>query len=268
MLLKDIIDPQKLQEIQDQFSDATGLAAITMDGDNTYITKGSNFTDFCMKYTRESSIGKERCEKCDAEGCGAYFCHAGLMDFSAPIRVNGEQVGIIVGGQVLPEKPDPEKFRDIAHELGIPEEAYLRALEQVPIRDEKQIRAAATLLEKVVNELVNLEYVEKLNKKRVQVFEEESGKAEEAVIQVERKMKDLGKVSSNERLLSVNARIEAAHSGSAGVGFAVVATEIGKLAENSAVVYAEIEELVKKISESIQKIGNVTLESARESCQK
>ena len=268
MLLKDIIEPQKLQEIQDQFSDATGLAAITMDGDNTYFTKGSNFTDFCMKYTRESPIGKERCAKCDAEGCGAYFCHAGLMDFSAPIRVNGEQVGIIVGGQVLPEKPDSEKFRSIAHELSIPEEAYLRALQQVPIRDEKQIRAAATLLEKVVNELVNLEYVEKLNKKRVQVFEEESGKAEEAVVQVERKMKDLGKVSSNERLLSVNARIEAAHSGSAGVGFAVVATEIGKLAENSAVVYAEIEELVRKISESIQKIGNVTLESARESCQK
>ena len=43
--------------------------------------------------------------------------------------------------------------------------------------------------EKVVNELVNLEYVEKLNKKRVQVFEEESGKAEEAVVQVERKMR-------------------------------------------------------------------------------
>lgn len=239
-----------------------------MDGDNTYITKGSNFTDFCMKYTRESEVGRARCEKCDAEGHGAYFCHAGLMDFAAPIMVNGEQVGVIVGGQVLPERPDPEKFREIARELGIPEESYLRALEQVPIRDEKQIRAAAALLGKVVNELVNLEYVRKLNKKRIEVFEAESGKAKEAVIQVERKMEDLGRVSSNERLLSVNARIEAAHSGNAGVGFAVVATEIGKLAESSAAVYSEIEELVKKIGDSIQKIGNVTLESSRDASQK
>lgn len=261
MLLKDFIDPQKLQEIQDQFSDATGLAAITMDGDNTYITKGSNFTDFCMKYTRESPMGKERCEKCDAEGKGAYFCHAGLMDFSAPIIVDGERVGVIVGGQVLPEKPDPEKFRAIAHELGVPEDEYLRALEKVPIRDEKQIRAAATLLEKVVNELVNLEYVEKLNKKRIDVFSAESANAEEAVAQVKRKMQDLSKVSSTERLLSVNARIEAAHSGNAGVGFAVVAKEIGNLAENSAAVYSEIQTLVKKIGDSIQKIGNVTLGS-------
>lgn len=261
MLLKDFIDPQKLQEIQDQFSDATGLAAITMDGDNTYITKGSNFTDFCMKYTRESPMGKERCEKCDAEGKGAYFCHAGLMDFSAPIIVDGERVGVIVGGQVLPEKPDPEKFMAIAHELGVPEDEYLRALEKVPIRDEKQIRAAATLLEKVVNELVNLEYVEKLNKKRIDVFSAESANAEEAVAQVKRKMQDLSKVSSTERLLSVNARIEAAHSGNAGVGFAVVAKEIGNLAENSAAVYSEIQTLVKKIGDSIQKIGNVTLGS-------
>lgn len=263
MLLKDFIDPQKLQEIQDQFSDATGLAAITMDGDGAYITKGSNFTEFCMKYTRESLLGKERCEKCDAEGKGAYFCHAGLMDFSAPIIVNGEQVGVIVGGQVLPEKPDTEKFRQIARELGIPEDEYLRALEKVPIREEKQIRAAATLLAKVINELVNLEYVEKLNKRRMDVFVEESARAEEAVTQVKRKMMDLSKVSSTERLLSVNARIEAAHSGSTGVGFAVVAKEIGNLAENSAIVYSEIQELVSKISDSIQRIGNVTLESRK-----
>lgn len=260
MLLKEFIDPQKLQEIQDQFSDATGLAAIALDADGTYITKGSNFTDFCMKYTRESALGRERCEKCDAEGCDAYFCHAGLMDFSEPIIVNGERIGVIIGGQVLPEKPNPEKFRAIARELGIPEDEYIHALEQVPVRTEKQIRAAATLLGTVVNELVNLEYVKKLNKKRIEVFNVESVEAEDAVTQVKRKMMDLSKVSSTERLLSVNARIEAAHSGNAGVGFAVVAREISNLAENSAIVYSEIQTLITKIGDSIQRIGNVTLD--------
>lgn len=50
--IKTFLDLDELQRIQDQFSDATGLAAIAVDTEGNYITKGSNFTDFCMKYTR------------------------------------------------------------------------------------------------------------------------------------------------------------------------------------------------------------------------
>ena len=51
MNIRDFMDLQKLQDIQDSFSNATGLAAIAVDNDGEYITEGSNFTDFCMKYT-------------------------------------------------------------------------------------------------------------------------------------------------------------------------------------------------------------------------
>ena len=54
MELKDFMDLSKLQKIQDAFSDATGLAAIAVGKNGEYITEGSNFTDFCMKYTRNS----------------------------------------------------------------------------------------------------------------------------------------------------------------------------------------------------------------------
>ena len=50
MELKDFMDLSKLQKIQDAFSDATGLAAIAVGKNGEYITEGSNFTDFCMKY--------------------------------------------------------------------------------------------------------------------------------------------------------------------------------------------------------------------------
>ena len=50
MELKDFMDVSKLQKIQDDFSNATGLAAITVGINGEYLTKGSNFTDFCMKY--------------------------------------------------------------------------------------------------------------------------------------------------------------------------------------------------------------------------
>lgn len=56
MELKDFMDLSKLQKIQDAFSDATGLAAIAVGKNGEYITEGSNFTDFCMKYTRATPL--------------------------------------------------------------------------------------------------------------------------------------------------------------------------------------------------------------------
>lgn len=260
MLLKQFLDLKKLQHIQDEFSDATGLAAIAVDSDGTYITEPSNFTDFCIKYTRGCEEGSRRCHKCDTECTGTYYCHAGLMDFAAPIMINGEHVGTVLGGQVLPEPPDLDKFRAIARELGIDEDAYVNAVQKVPIRNEKQIRAAASLLGSVVNELVNLEYIQKVAEKRTHVFNQESVVASEAIRQVRSKMRNLDQVSSMERLLSVNASIEAARSGQAGVGFAVVAREIGGLAENSAKVYQEIQELVDQIGNSVDRMSNVELD--------
>ena len=132
--MKDFVDLKKLQEIQDRFSDATGFAVVIVDADGDYVTKGSNFTDFCMKYTRGTEEGMKRCIKCDNEGHGTYFCHAGLVDFAADIMVNGEKVGAVIGGQILTKEPDESKFRDIAAELGIDPEEYVRALRKVPVR--------------------------------------------------------------------------------------------------------------------------------------
>ena len=141
MELKDFMDLSKLQKIQDAFSDATGLAAIAVGKNGEYITEGSNFTDFCMKYTRNSVEGNRRCVKCDNECTGTYYCHAGLMDFAIDIMLNDEKVGAIIGGQVLPQEPEAEK-----------------AVHQVPVSTEKRIRASAELLGEIVNQLVNLEY--------------------------------------------------------------------------------------------------------------
>ena len=85
MKLSDFMDISHLQKVQDAFSEATGLAAVAIDTDGNYITRGSGFTDFCMKHTRGCAEGAKRCQKCDAEGTGVYECHAGLMDFSIDI---------------------------------------------------------------------------------------------------------------------------------------------------------------------------------------
>ena len=110
----------KLQEIQNNFSEATGLAAIAVGKNGEYITEGSNFTDFCMKYTRGSKEGNRRCVKCDNECSGTYFCHAGLMDFSVDIVVNGEKMGAITGMSVEARSSSGSILTlDLTYECGI-----------------------------------------------------------------------------------------------------------------------------------------------------
>lgn len=259
MELKDFIDFKMLQDIQDQFSDATGLAAIAVDANGNYITKGSNFTDFCMKYTRNSPEGMRRCVKCDNECTGTYFCHAGLMDFASDIIINGERVGAVIGGQVLPKEPDYDEFRRIANELGIDEEAYIAALKKVPIRSEKTIRRAAGMLGSLMNQLINLEYLKHLNSKKITVFDQEVNNALSAITQIKAKTKELQRVASMENILSINASIEAGRAGQAGVGFAVVAREIGEVSRQSAGVYEEIQELVTSAEGSITAMKEVDL---------
>ena len=92
--LTDLIEPDILQMLQDEFSNTMGVAALTTDQYGMPVTDGSNFTDFCMKYTRETELGNSRCMRCDKTGAEmtmnskkpyCYYCHAGLMDFAAPI---------------------------------------------------------------------------------------------------------------------------------------------------------------------------------------
>lgn len=68
LYLTDLISVETLQRVQDAFSAMTGMAALTTDANGVPVTKGSNFTDFCMKYARESKDGHIRCEQCDKFG--------------------------------------------------------------------------------------------------------------------------------------------------------------------------------------------------------
>ena len=62
----------------------------------------------------------------------------------------------------------------------------------------------------------------------------------DAVGQIKYKAKGLEQTATMEKMLSLNAAIEAGRAGKAGVGFGVVADEIGRMANESAAVYQEI----------------------------
>lgn len=254
MGLLDFIDLEELQNMQDTFSLATGMAAITVDLNGKFITKPSNFTEFCMEYTRKTTLGASRCAKCDAEGKGAYFCHAGLMDFAEPIIVKGVHLGNILGGQVLPGAPDIPKFEAIAEELGISKEEYIRALGKVTVRSEEAIRAASQLLRELVNNLIILQYSMKKEKNKTDILKEEIDCMMTNAQDIASKTQELTKISNQQNMLSLNASIEAARAGDAGRGFTIVAKRMGELAKSSAQIYSAIVENANMIHESAEKL--------------
>lgn len=167
LYLTELIDVETLQRVQDAFSDMTGMAALTTDAEGVAVTNGSNFTDFCMKYTRATKVGAFRCGLCDKRGAEitlaaghscTYDCHAGLVDFAAPIMVDGRMVGSFIGGQVLTGPPDLERCRANAERMGIDPEAYVEAIKKVKVRDRDYIKKASEALYSLANVLSTIAY--------------------------------------------------------------------------------------------------------------
>jgi len=157
--IPDFCDMDKFEQMMEDWAESTGLATVAVGTDGKYLSRYYNFTDFCYRLTRESPEGLRRCIECDNRGTGIYLCHAGLVDFAAPITLeDGTVLGNIVGGQVLPERPDEDKFRETARELDIDEDTYIRALRKVNVRTSSEIHASAALLSNVINMFVRTSY--------------------------------------------------------------------------------------------------------------
>lgn len=291
--LTDIIDVNTLQRIQDTFAKATGMAALCTDMEGP-VTRLSNGTHFCMNLTRNSKVGGERCNGCDLMGGeeaaktgrpSVYTCHGGLCDFAAPIMINGKHIGSMIGGQVLPEHPDEDKFRKIAREIDVDEDEYIRALRKIKVMPRSQIDSAAELLYIIANALSEAgyqRYLDKIHKsntgkiidslknetekidnvgkevtktldtlrKKFEMFEEESSASIKAVQQSDDIIKYIQDISTQIKLLGFNASIEAKRMGAQGAGFNAIAQEMRRLSDESAVQAGNIEEKIKVIRDT------------------
>lgn len=255
MKIQDFADMTKFEEIMTNWAKATGLATVAVGADGKYISDCYNFTDFCIKYTRGCAEGKRRCEKCDAEGTGVYYCHAGLIDFSIDLVVNGEKLGAIIGGQVLPAHPDIDEFKRVAREIGVDEDEYIEALNKVNVKTEEEIRASANLLGEVLNNFINSEYNTKFNGKLIENLTSGVEKAVGLVNDVRKNTQKLSGMQQRQNILALNASIEAARAGDAGRGFAVVAGEVGKLAQSSAVINEDIIKSIDRLEEIVNELS-------------
>jgi len=296
--LTDVIDLAFLQEFQDDFAIGIGLASVTVDPDGTPITKPSQYTRFCMDYTHSTECGDKRCAESHRKGGEEaartgkpviYECHAGLIDFAAPIMLEGRLIGTILGGQVLTDAPNDAKYRKIANEIGVDEEGYIEAVQEIRNLSRKSIESSANLLFIVANNMSNTAY-QQLKLRSVadtlsdglsqisatmeelaasaSVVSENQGRLNNEIQNVnlvtgriDAVMDFIKDIADETRLLGLNAAIEAARAGEAGLGFGVVAQEIRKLSADSKETVGKIKELTTIIKESVDKtvfMGNET----------
>lgn len=302
--LKDIIDKAFLQKFQDDFAESMGIASVTVDKDGQPFTNPSRYTNLCKNYTQSTNLGTSRCAEChsnagkEALRTGkpyVYTCHSGLIDFAAPIIIEGTLVGTILGGQVLFSEPNENKFRKTAKDLGLNEDKYYNAAKEIRVVDENRVHAAAEVLFTVANTLSQAGYhkmkikevsgtleqsfdqissaMQQLTSSSMDVTENQTALnneilgVQEVSNEINNILRYFNDIANQTKMLGLNASIEAARAGEAGKGFSVVSAEIRKLSENSKDSAAQIAKLTQKIQASLDKtlqVSNSTLSSTEQ----
>lgn len=165
--MADLVPADVLQKIQDGFSSYSRLGALIVDADGTPVTVGSGFSRFCTEFTRTHAKSRIRCEECDKNGAFLtlknkqttfYKCHAGLIDFSAPIVIEGVLFGSFIGGQVRTSEIDEEKMRKLAIEYEIDADEFIKAAKETAVLSMEQIQKAANFLAEITNAISSMAY--------------------------------------------------------------------------------------------------------------
>lgn len=198
--LKNVIDVEVLQEIQDKFATATGLAAITVDYRGNPVTRYSNFSTFC-KLIRSNHICREACYQSDAHGGleaarkrkpYIYRCHAGLVDFAVPIIVKDQYLGSLLAGQAKVENDKFMKLDKIMKEVynWKNDQEILKAYEHIVHISYNKLVAAAQMMfivsNYIVEKCINSFVQQELNSKKLELMEEMKKRVE-----LEKEIKDL-----------------------------------------------------------------------------
>ncbi|MDF2572146.1 MAG: yfmS 1 [Sporomusa sp.] len=297
--LSDVIDIEFLQKFQDDFAKGVGLASVTVDPQGKPVTNPSSYTRFCMDYTHSTECGDKRCAESHRKGGEeaartgkpvVYECHAGLIDFAAPIMVEGKLIGTILGGQILTDSPQEDKYRRIAKEIGVDGDAYIEATKEIRILSKESIESAANVLFIVANNMSKSADQQRKLRVVAEVLDDslhqisstmeqlaasagivsdnqnrlnsEIGNVNTVTGEINEVMDLIKEIADETRLLGLNAAIEAARAGDAGLGFGVVAQEIRKLSTDSKATVGKIKEFTNVIRSSVDRTVSMGSETA------
>jgi len=160
MTFDDLFNLRDIQRLQDDFANATGVAALMVSPDGTPITAPSNFCRLCRE-VRKTAKGQANCCRSDAtigrstdQGSTIKRClSAGLWDAGAAILIDGRHIANWLVGQVRDTSQPEDHIRAYAREIGADEEVMVEAFREVPVMSYEQFAQVAQALQTLANQL-------------------------------------------------------------------------------------------------------------------
>ncbi len=137
--LGDLFDLEEIQQIQDAFAAATGVASLITAPDGTPITRPSNFCRLCEHIIRGTEKGRCNCYHSDAvlgrhhpDGPVIQRClSGGLWDAGTSVSAGDRHIANWLIGQVRDEAVDEAAMLAYAREIGADVEEFRKALGEV-----------------------------------------------------------------------------------------------------------------------------------------
>jgi PAS domain S-box-containing protein len=181
---KDLVDIDRLRVMFERFSQATGFTTglISYPGQDLLISTG--WRDICTRFHRVFPSSNVHCKQSnltltsnlkERKALNILHCESGLVDGATPIIIKGAHVANLATGQILFKKPDIKQFRKQGEEYGYDVDAYLEALEKVPVVTEKKFKEALGFLSEMAIMLAEQGLTELQIRKAAQtVFESEA----------------------------------------------------------------------------------------------
>lgn len=164
--IREILDVDSFQKIQDDIAKATELAMVTVDYKGIPVTKHSKCSEFC-KLIREQKEFSKLCEKCDSRGgleaaregnFYIYKCHRGLVDVAVPIIINDRYLGAVMLGQVLLEDSDNYDLesvltKELEYDIAI-RDKIIEAYKKIPSFSFEKIKSISEMMSHISNYIV------------------------------------------------------------------------------------------------------------------
>lgn len=193
--VRELVEIDSLQKVFSAFSAATGLALGLVEYPTQRVLIATGWRKICTDFHWDCPESLRQCTKsyalltdglCSERSLIINECENGMMEGATPIIMRGKHIASITTGQVFFQRPHLAYFRRQAEFFGYDPDAYLDAVNRVPVISEPQLRSALTFLSQLATMIVelglsNLDIGETLSDLRKEIIERK--KTEEALQQ-------------------------------------------------------------------------------------
>lgn len=145
--LRNLIDVRLIESMLSSLNEINYFPSAIIDNEGNTLTAKA-WQDTCKKIHCVHSQSEGGCINSDfiftdqLQGTNTTFinrCLCGIVNCATPIIIDGENLGSFLTGQIFPDKPNIEFFKQLAGSYGLDEVSCLRAVENVPVWTQEQL---------------------------------------------------------------------------------------------------------------------------------